>query len=72
VVNGHSFILVHQMAALIRRALAEVCTVPVLVVGTARTFNLTAWILGISKSKVSVVSHSALSLGLLISNRVIC
>ena len=32
VVNGHSFILVRQMAALVRRALAEVCTVPVLLV----------------------------------------
>jgi len=30
VVNGHSFIVIRQMAALIRRALAEVCTVPVL------------------------------------------
>jgi len=32
VVNGHSFILICQMAALVRRALAEVCTVPVLLV----------------------------------------
>jgi len=32
VVNGHSFILIRQMAAPIRRALAEVCTVPVLIV----------------------------------------
>ena len=31
VVNGHSFILLRQMAALVRRALAEVCTIPVLV-----------------------------------------
>jgi len=30
--NGHSFILIRQMAALVRRALAEVCTVPVLLV----------------------------------------
>jgi len=29
VVNGHSFILIRQMAAPVRRALAEVCTVPV-------------------------------------------
>ena len=29
-VNGHSFILIRQMAALIRRALAAVCTVPML------------------------------------------
>jgi len=28
--NGYSFILIRQMAALVRRALAEVCTVPVL------------------------------------------
>ena len=35
-VNGHSFILIRQMAALVkRRALAEVCTVPVLLVVTA-------------------------------------
>jgi len=32
VVNGHSFILIRQMAALVRRALAEVCIVPVLLV----------------------------------------
>jgi len=32
VVNGHSFILIRQMAALVRRALAEVCTVLVLLV----------------------------------------
>ena len=31
-VNGHSFILIRQMTALVRRALAEVCTVPVLLV----------------------------------------
>jgi len=31
-VNGHSFILIHQIVALVRRALAEVCTVPVLLV----------------------------------------
>jgi len=30
VVNRHSFILIRQMAALVRRALAEVCAVPVL------------------------------------------
>jgi len=30
VVNGHSFILIRQMAELVRRALTEVCTVPVL------------------------------------------
>jgi len=32
VVNGHSIILIRQMATLVRRALAEVCIVPVLVV----------------------------------------
>jgi len=32
VVNGHSFMLIRQMASLVRRALAEVCTVPVLLV----------------------------------------
>jgi len=31
-VNRHSFILIRQMAALARRALADVCTVPVLLV----------------------------------------
>ena len=30
VVNGYSFILIRQTAALVRRALAQVCTVPVL------------------------------------------
>ena len=32
VINGHSFILIRQMAALVRRALVKVCTVPVLLV----------------------------------------
>jgi len=32
VANGHSFILIRQMAALVRRPLAEVWTVPVLLV----------------------------------------
>jgi len=32
VVNGHSFILIRQMAALVGHALAEVCTVPVILV----------------------------------------
>jgi len=32
VVNRHSFILIRQVAALVRRALAEVCTVAVLLV----------------------------------------
>jgi len=31
-VNGHSFILIRLMAALVRRALAEVCTATVLLV----------------------------------------
>ena len=30
--NGHSFILIRQMAALVRSALAEICTVPLLLV----------------------------------------
>ena len=32
VLNGHSFILIRQIAALVGRSLAEVCTVPVLLV----------------------------------------
>jgi len=32
VVNGHSFIVIDEMAALVRHAIAEVCTVPVLLV----------------------------------------
>jgi len=32
VVNRHSFVLIRQMTALVRRALAEVCSVPVLLV----------------------------------------
>jgi len=32
VVNGHSLILIRHMAALVRRALAEICTFPVLLV----------------------------------------
>ena len=31
-VNRYSLILIHQMVALVRRALVEVCTVPVLLV----------------------------------------
>ena len=31
-VNGHSFILIRQMAALVGHALAEICTVPVILV----------------------------------------
>ena len=34
-VNGHSFILIRQITALVRRALAEVCTVVLLVVVVA-------------------------------------
>ena len=34
-VNGHSFTLIRQMAALVKRALAEVCSVPVIRVVTA-------------------------------------
>jgi len=30
--NGHSFVLIRQMAALVRRPVAEVCIVPVLLV----------------------------------------
>jgi len=33
-VSGHSFLLIRQMAALVRRAMAEVCPVPVLLVLT--------------------------------------
>jgi len=33
-INGHSLVLIHQMAALVRRSLAEVCTVPLLLVYT--------------------------------------
>jgi len=32
-INKHPFIMIHQMATLVRRAFAEVCTVPVLLVG---------------------------------------
>jgi len=32
VVNGYSLILIRQLVALVRRAVAEVCTVPVLLV----------------------------------------
>jgi len=32
VVNRHSFMLIRQMSAVVRRAFAEVCTVPVLLV----------------------------------------
>jgi len=38
VTNGHSLIPIRQMAALVRRALAEVCTVPVLLVKNAVAF----------------------------------
>ena len=38
VVNEHSFIPIRQMAALLRRALAAVCTFPVLLVFMFNTF----------------------------------
>ena len=40
VVNGHSFILIRQMAELVRRALAVVCTVPVLLVLCRSVFHV--------------------------------
>jgi len=41
VVNGHSFMLIRQTAALVRRALAEVCTVTVLkVVAVLRDWRI--------------------------------
>jgi len=39
VINGHSFILIRQTAALVRRALAEVCNVPVLLVYSYHVFT---------------------------------
>ena len=40
-VNGHSFILIRKMAALIRRALVEVCSVTVLkVVAVLRDWRI--------------------------------
>jgi len=39
VVKRHSFILIRQKAALVRRALAEVCTVPVLLVNLEVALN---------------------------------
>jgi len=41
VIKGHTFILIHQMAALVRRALAEFCTVPVLLVSNVRVSYVT-------------------------------
>jgi len=41
VANEHSFILVRQIVALVRRALAEVCTVPVLLVFSVRVPQMT-------------------------------
>jgi len=40
VVNGRSFILIRQMAELVRRALAVVCTVPVLLVLCRSVFHV--------------------------------
>jgi len=39
-INGHSFILIRQMAALVRRALAKVCTVPVLQVVSGSVWQI--------------------------------
>jgi len=66
-VNGHSFITIRQMAALVRRALAEVCTVPVLLVITANItlksvtwtyVQLAAW----RDTVISTVMHDAMRL----------
>jgi len=46
VINGHSFILIRHMAALVRRALAEVCTVWY-ILGLALT-----WLSPFTKSEV--------------------
>jgi len=51
VVNGHSFILIRQMAVLVRRPLAEICTVLVLLhreskKGATLTMAITLSILG--------------------------
>jgi len=40
VANGHSFISICQMVALVRRALAEVCTVPVLLTVVCVRYNI--------------------------------
>ena len=48
-VNGQSFILIRQRVALVRSALAEVCTVPVLLVivvvvyAVKATFHYAIW-----------------------------
>ena len=49
-VDGHSFKLIRQMAALVRRALVEVCTVPVLLVqdSLSRFGWLPYWMLALS------------------------
>ena len=43
-VNGHSFILIREMVALVRHALAEVCAVPVSLV--IHTFYLKLFLNG--------------------------
>ena len=45
VVNGHSFIRICQMAALVRCALEEVCTVPVLLVANFTHKPQAGWII---------------------------
>jgi len=44
VVNGHSFVLIHQMVALVRRALVEVCTAPVLLVTFDSVIYCCSWL----------------------------
>jgi len=55
VFNRHSFILIRQMAALIRRALVEVCTVPVLLAVTCQT--MTAYACHLHRSPTLKSAH---------------
>jgi len=55
-VNGYSFIQIRQMAALVRRALAKVCTVPVLLVCYGFIFMLTISCLGYANA-FAIVSY---------------
>jgi len=62
VVNGHSFILIRQMAALLRRApaLAEVCTVPRETFGTAVRRDLSRSRSYVYRSQVKVQGHGTI------------
>jgi len=64
VINGHSFILIRQMASLVRRASVELCTVPLLLVVIIIVFVLDETLFAMRQRK-TVVTCAIYSMQLL-------